>query len=421
MMQLYSRFTLPLALAVSFTTLVTILYTLPSFSVFALQPAEWKFTEPLSHLPAAVVGPLRHIADPIERPKPAGLSSALGVASRIYVVSLPRRADRRREMDKLAGSLGLNFTYVDAVDASDLDVATIMDRVRTLRFNLGAMADAAARLLELGYPDLSVKLPALFDWPDDLEDAGMDTPGGAELWTHPGLLSSDSSTLPPVAPDSSKIITTPLACHTENNVFGSITEPSKPQHILDLPKLGCWHSHMHLLRRIADDEDERPSIVLEDDVNVERDIRERLQGLWDALPTDWDIVYLGHCWSNEAEYPAIRTVTPPWLPANKGFVPSMPPNPLHHTSLHPASGPKCTHAYALSRHGARRLLAHLRHPPFAYSRAIDQAMAWLVRSGRMRAFSIVPPVVVQRKVDQSDLMPGNGSKWRDTLYDGVLR
>jgi hypothetical protein len=88
--------------------------------------------------------------------------------------------------------------------------------------------------------------------------------------------------------------------------------------------------------------------------------------------------------------------------------------------LHPANSPKCTHAYVLSRIGARRIVAHLRYPPFAYSRAIDQALAWLVKSRRLRAFSIVPPVVVQRKIAVSDVMPGLGSAWRDELYDGVL-
>jgi len=74
----------------------------------------------------------------------------------------------------------------------------------------------------------------------------------------------------------------------------------------------------------------------------------------------------------------------------------------------------------LSRRGARRVLLHLRHAPFAYSRAVDQALAWLVRSGRLRAFSVVPPVVVQRKIASSDVMPGRGSVWKDRLFDGVL-
>ena len=33
--------------------------------------------------------------------------------------------------------------------------------------------------------------------------------------------------------------------------------------------------------------------ILEDDVDIERDIRERLREAWSVLPDDWDIVFLG--------------------------------------------------------------------------------------------------------------------------------
>jgi hypothetical protein len=88
--------------------------------------------------------------------------------------------------------------------------------------------------------------------------------------------------------------------------------------------------------------------------------------------------------------------------------------------IHPSFAPKCTHAYALSSEGARRLLLHLRYPPFAYSRALDQAFSWLVSSGRLRSFSVVPSLVVQRKIGESDVMKGNGSGWRDELVRGVF-
>ena len=70
--------------------------------------------------------------------------------------------------------------------------------------------------------------------------------------------------------------------------------------------------------------------------------------------------------------------------------------------------------------GARRLLLHLQYTPFAYSRAIDQAIAWLIESGRLKGYSIVPSLVAQRKIVESDVMPGKGSKWKDHLMNGVL-
>ncbi|KZT64019.1 hypothetical protein DAEQUDRAFT_733160 [Daedalea quercina L-15889] len=154
------------------------------------------------------------------------------------------------------------------------------------------------------------------------------------------------------------------------------------------------------------------SVILEDDVDMERDIHDRLREVWRSLPDDWDIVFLGHCWSNETYYPALD-------------------NPEHgrpdtlrfRTALHPSFAPKCTHAYALTRTGARRLLLYLQHTPFAYSRALDQAISWLILSGKLKAFSVVPSLVVQRKIGRSDIDTsggGMGSLWRDHLDNGVL-
>ena len=128
-------------------------------------------------------------------------------------------------------------------------------------------------------------------------------------------------------------------------------------------------------------------------------------------------VLAGHCWSNESHYPALPRVPP------RSVRRLLPFEPRATTALHPSFAPKCTHAYALTRTGARRLLLHLRHLPFAYSRALDQAFAWLVLDGRLSAFSVVPSVVVQRKADGSDIdsgADGMGSGWRDHLEHGVL-
>jgi len=125
----------------------------------------------------------------------------------------------------------------------------------------------------------------------------------------------------------------------------------------------------------------------------------------------------GHCWSNESHYPAFYHTD------KTGSNTSSVIETVDSVLLHPSFGPKCTHAYVLSRSGARRLLLHLRYPPFAYSRALDQAFAWLVQSGRIRAYSVVPSVVVQRKVGESDVMYGQagmGSEWKERLVRGVF-
>jgi len=61
---------------------------------------------------------------------------------------------------------------------------------------------------------------------------------------------------------------------------------------LTAAKVACWYSHFQTIHEIADGEDDAV-LVLEDDVDIERDVKWRLKPLLDALPSDWDIVYLG--------------------------------------------------------------------------------------------------------------------------------
>jgi len=91
-----------------------------------------------------------------------------------------------------------------------------------------------------------------------------------------------------------------------------------------------------------------------------------------------------------------------------------------HSRLYPSNQPKCTHAYVVSKRGARRLLLYLQYPPFAYSRAIDQAIAWLIEIGKIKSYTVVPSLVIQTKMDKSDISPGTGGGWPERLVDGVL-
>lgn len=50
---------------------------------------------------------------------------------------------------------------------------------------------------------------------------------------------------------------------------------------------------MNLIRRIVEADEPGVSIILEDDIDMEKDIKPRLAELWEGLPTDWDIVFLG--------------------------------------------------------------------------------------------------------------------------------
>ena len=84
----------------------------------------------------------------------------------------------------------------------------------------------------------------------------------------------------------------PLSCADDDSTL----EPYSPQtplyRLLTKERLACWHSHWSVIRSVADGQDD-VSLVLEDDVDMELDIRQRLLGVWDSLPNPWDIVFLG--------------------------------------------------------------------------------------------------------------------------------
>ncbi|OBZ79568.1 hypothetical protein A0H81_00264 [Grifola frondosa] len=392
--------------------------------------------------------------------------AALGIASQLFVISLPDRMERRKSMDILQDTLGLRWTYVDAVQSHETLVEKVMSCVRATRLPLTTLDTNSLDDKNAGIFAEEEVIKGEFQWPRDSDIETLANSrhslgiAGSDRW-HWGCINPywrfedqplesldgspstpplDLMTTVPSHPglhyDLYSAVHPPLTCAARNSITGVPYAPSVPAYMLLTPaKIACWASHVKVIRRIADGGSimntgpatesmlgiggyEDVTVVLEDDIDMERDIRDRLRSVWGALPEQWDIVFLGglvcHCWSNESYHPAL----PMDLPLSSSTFES-----VSVTTLHPSFGPKCTHAYALTRTGARRLLLHLRHPPFAYSRALDQAFAWLILSGRLKAFSVVPSVVVQRKVFQSDIDKGRnglGSTWRDQLQNGVL-
>ncbi|KIK96000.1 hypothetical protein PAXRUDRAFT_32688 [Paxillus rubicundulus Ve08.2h10] len=317
----------------------------------------------------------------------------LGSASaHLYVISLPQRQDRRQQMEHLRAIQGLTWTIVDAVPANATSANRILDWVAAERAR-------RAEHTKTGGAN------SMFHWPPEIDALAVTQaplrPLGSDSWAQtappsakPNLKSNKSA---------SSTIRPNLTCATEDHSIPALTDSTPEWMKLSPAKTACWLSHISAIRRFVDRayaQMDDVAFILEDDIDMEKDITTRLSEVWAVLPPGWDTVFLGHCWSNESFYPALESPT--------------------HTKLHPSFAPKCTHAYALSLPGARRLLQHLRYPPFAYSRALDQAYAWLIQTGRLRSYSVVPSVVVQRKTASSDILPGMGSEWRENLQDGVF-
>ncbi|KAF8637003.1 hypothetical protein AX17_003116 [Amanita inopinata Kibby_2008] len=322
-------------------------------------------------------------------------NSTLGIVSEIYVVSLPRRTDRRLQMERLRVLLGLDWMYYPATEVNNAVIHAITQRVRVLHQDCSEVSSKCT-----------------FSWPEDIA-AFAASMRPLDLWNADFLTNEVLEDFSNDALSGSAL--PPLTCTTQDFNITRYSHKT-PQHLLLTPaRIACWHSHLSVIRNIANDERLGPKnavLILEDDVDMEYDIRDQLADLWPLLPNEWDIVFLGHCWSNEAKSKP--------LTGSKSFSGNSSTSEAPRSKLYQSQSPRCTHAYVLTRMGARRLLLYLQYPPFAYSRAIDQAIAWLIESGKLRGYSVVPSLVSQRKIVESDVMPGKGSKWKDHLTNGVL-
>ena len=219
--------------------------------------------------------------------------ATMGLFNKIIVVSLPWRMDRREDMERLRHALRLEWTFVDATPFNDSRVQPILDEVRRRRQIYTAQ-------------NLSH-----FDWPGYLDDVLATASSGllgSDLWTFglpdtPSEITTFNSLLDRLPSNDSVVRTKPtlepLTCATQNNTTGQPYATSLPTYmLLTAAKIACWNSHVQLIREIAAHAvDHSPCgdavLVLEDDIDMEKDIRERLHAVWTALPAEWDVVFLG--------------------------------------------------------------------------------------------------------------------------------
>ena len=206
---------------------------------------------------------------------------SLGVADKIYVISLRNRYSRREDMEKLRLSLNLHWTYFDALDANSPLVFQIMDWVTALRtgpphiLDEGNITHVPPKLL----PD-----NITFSWPGDIETLAR-SKGKLDLWSI-GIWQSPITSLLKPTPYP------PITCATKNYSLTKYTTTLKEHLILTLPRVACWHSHLSVIHDIVNN-GFGVSVILEDDVDMEQDIQKQLAYLWPTLPADWDILFLG--------------------------------------------------------------------------------------------------------------------------------
>ncbi|RKP34089.1 hypothetical protein BJ085DRAFT_37704 [Dimargaris cristalligena] len=150
--------------------------------------------------------------------------------------------------------------------------------------------------------------------------------------------------------------------------------------------LACWDSHMRVYRAIADNPAIETALILEDDIDFEFDLVAKWTQARAAVGSrPWDIFYLGHC--GEGQGSPANAVS-----ANAG---------LYHSS-----SPPCTHAYAVSKLGARMLLRLLAMPDLPF----DLLIGDLIRKRILKSLAMHPPLITQVHLegDQSDINGDGG-------------
>ncbi|GJJ13140.1 hypothetical protein Clacol_007390 [Clathrus columnatus] len=296
-------------------------------------------------------------------------SNTLGVLDRIYVINLPARDDRRRAMMNLESAMDIKFTWHNATFYEEDVVRRIMGRLGKWRIENRVNREEGEK------SDLNQ--PFTFKWNEDVfDDASNLGIRGADLWTLEDTSFAIHSEL--------------LDAYGEDGLRYGKT-PLRPSQV------ACWNSHYNVLRRVAEGTDD-VALILEDDVDMEWDLERRLRLMWPFLPHDWDVVLLGHCMS-------------------RPFGKSLAGTP----TLFPATQSLCSHGYVVNRRSASRLVRFLRSESFAYSRAIDHAINHLSTTGKLKTFTVNPPVIIQPKELYSDLVhPGFVPTREQWLSDSAL-
>ena len=209
-------------------------------------------------------------------------SATLGVARRLYVLTLPARKDRRIRMEALRKALGLRWTYVDGLQSTNELTQRIWEwvlRVRHGQPNILSDYDPSS-----GHPPPGT---VKFSWPGDIDQLALSS-APIDFWSNT-VWSTPADVL-------NFMPYRPTGCAVQNYRILNFNS-SLPEHlVLSRARIACWYSHISVIHSIANNKDQdldSAYVILEDDIDMEKDTVQRLGILWNSLPKDWDMVFLG--------------------------------------------------------------------------------------------------------------------------------
>ncbi|GAA5956648.1 hypothetical protein JCM21900_002325 [Sporobolomyces salmonicolor] len=381
------RTTFALAGAAVLLLLLTSTYTIHRSRV---RPVPSAVLSTFLHDPSNTLSYRRHLEQTTSPPSQLHHSPTL-TFDHIYVLSLPARTDRREQMSQLAKALGLKITFVDASLKDEPFIRWIAERVVEVRKErLRIMAEVRG-ISETTLGGLHVGN----DWVVQTPSPNSTTPFPPLL--DPRFPSSDWIT-ELEAHDTAHTLHLLQPSDPQLNVTAALWDPNEriAGRQVNEGVISTFWGHTRAMRMVLKNGD-RSALILEDDVDVEWDLERLWSRIERRLPEDWDATLLGHCWGKEL-------LQPQYL----------------HPHLHRSSVPLCLHAYALSSAGAQRVLSLLLNPWTAYQTAVDTAVPSFISFGLLNAFSVEPPLIIQRKDGPSDIQLGIGSKWRGLLMDSTV-
>lgn len=130
-------------------------------------------------------------------------------------------------------------------------------------------------------------------------------------------------------------------------------------------QIGCFMSHVNLWKRLNENNQKSPSIVLEDDAQIAINL-EKIK----RLPNEFDIIFLGHCAEEERD---------------KIF------NAGNGIEMQKSVYPRCTHGYIVSQRGAWKLINLMEGNE--HDLPVDEELAKLILDGKINCFSTYPTVI----------------------------
>ncbi|CAG8722312.1 1768_t:CDS:2, partial [Dentiscutata erythropus] len=139
------------------------------------------------------------------------------------------------------------------------------------------------------------------------------------------------------------------------------------------PQKACYLSHCFIYKEIID-KGYNNALILEDDVDFELNITAIMTDIHRDLPASWEMLYVGHCFEDVGEQVGISSS-------------------VHR--LYKSVAPMCTHAYAVSYSGARKLIELV--DPVIPRGTIDYSLSVVVKDKKVNSFDVHPPAISQWK------------------------